>query len=127
MTSVIPENHKTLHHTKNEKCKAGYVLCSDTTCIMYQKHMVCSDHPFHPGDRVVNWEFKNKYGYVYYTKPNVVSSNQIVYIKYDKDNQRIHARFGKCACGDVFLLTDQPRDLTKSRIQTKFTKYFPIF
>ena len=126
MTSIIEEQHRTEHHTKNERCNAPYKLCDDSNCILKGKHYVCSDHEFHPGDRIVNWEFKNKYGWIYYTRPNIISINQVVYIKYDNDNNKIHARFGKCACADVFIKTDESRDLTKSHISTKYTKMFPL-
>ena len=126
MTSILNEDHKTQHHNQPERCNAPYVLCSDNNCILKGKHMVCSLHQFHPGDRIVNWEFRNQYGWIYYTKPNPINLNQVVYIKYDNNNTKIHARFGKCACGDIFLCDDCPRDPKQAYIQTKYTKMFPL-
>lgn len=123
--SVIPEVHKSIQHTSNERCSASYKVCDDTTCILYGKHNVCTEHEFHPGDRIINWELRNKTGWVYYTKPTVVSVDQVVYIKYDNDNNRIHASFGKCACGDIFLKNDVDRDLSKSLITSKYSIMFP--
>lgn len=126
MTSITGDDHRTAHHTKNERCNAPYVLCDDDNCILKGKHKICSDHPFHPGDRITNWEFRNNYGWIYYTKPNPVAINQVIYIKYDNDNNKIYARFGKCACGDIFLYTDTPRDPSKAMITNKYREMFPI-
>lgn len=126
MTSILNEDHRTAHHNQPERCNASYVLCNDNNCILKGKHMVCSNHPFHPGDRIINWEFKNKYGWVYYTKPNPVALNQIIYVKYDNDNNKIYARFGKCACTDIFLCTDCDRDVKKAKIYSKYDMYFPL-
>ena len=58
---------------------------------------------------------------------NIVSLNQVVYIKYDNDDGKIYARFGKCACGDIFVCSDKPRNLKKAMIQNKYRTMFPIF
>lgn len=119
-TSIIPEEHRTFGHTGNEKCNAPYILCNDVTCSLYQQHRVCSVHPFHPGDRVVNWEFRNKYGWIYQKKPTIFKNDHVTYVKYDDDNEKIHARFGKCACHDLFVLTNVPRDLSQAKTRSRF-------
>lgn len=125
MTSVLEDDHRTAHHNQPERCNAPYELCNDTNCNLYQKHRICSEHPFHPGDRIVNWEFRNKFGYVYYTRPNPITLDQVVYVKYDNET-KIHARFGKCACSDIFWCHDCPRDIKKAFVETKYTKMFPL-
>lgn len=124
MTSITSDEHKVNHHTRNERCNSPYEICNDKSCIMYKKHMVCTAHPFHPGDRIINWEFRNMKGWVYYTKPNIINLNQVVYVKYDNDNAKIHARFGKCSCGDIFVDNEIPRNVTKSHIRNKLYNLF---
>ena len=38
------------------------------------------------------------------------------FVIYDDEPSQIHARFGECACADIFLLANEPRDLQKAQL-----------
>lgn len=89
------------------RCSGNIEICIDDTCIRYQQHNTCENHPFHYGDRVRNIS-KNKYGYIYDSNP--LKSKRSITIKYD-DN-RLEKIFGHKVCTNIEL-QNEPRNLAK--------------
>ena len=89
------------------------VLCSDNTCIYYQKHYTCSMGNYHLGDRIKNVLKGDKLGYIYDTNP--LGSKRSLTVCYD-DNKK-ERLFGMKVC-QAIKQTGDPRDITK--IHPKF-------